>query len=69
VGLEGVRVPVSLWFGEQDRSMPAAHGRWLADAIPGAQLRLLPGEGHFSLLFGRHRETLDWLADQLRRDR
>jgi pimeloyl-ACP methyl ester carboxylesterase len=69
MGLEGVRVPVSLWFGEQDRSMPAAHGRWLADAIPGAQLRLLPGEGHFSLLFGRHREVLDWLADQLRRDR
>ena len=68
-GLEEVRVPVSLWFGEQDRSMPAAHGRWLADAIPGAQLRLLPGEGHFSLLFGRHREVLDWLADQLRRDR
>lgn len=69
VGLEGVRVPVSLWFGEQDWSMPAAHGRWLADAIPSAELRRFPDEGHFSLLFGRYREVIDWLAGQLRRDR
>jgi pimeloyl-ACP methyl ester carboxylesterase len=61
-GSGGVWVPVSLWFGEQDWSMPAAHGRWLAHAIPGAQLRLLPDEGHFSLLFGRYREVLDWHA-------
>ena len=63
-----MRVPVSLWFGERDRLMPAAHGSWLADAIPGAQLRLLPDEGHFSLIFRRYREVIDWLADQLRPD-
>jgi pimeloyl-ACP methyl ester carboxylesterase len=34
IDLGSVRVPVSLWFGEQDLAMPAAHGRWLADAIP-----------------------------------
>jgi pimeloyl-ACP methyl ester carboxylesterase len=49
--------------------MPAAHGRWLADAVPGAQLELLPDEGHFSLIFRRYREVIDWLADQLRPDR
>lgn len=68
IDLARVRVPVRLWFGEQDLAMPAAHGRWLADAIPGAQLRLLPDEGHFSLIFRRYREVIDWLADQLRPD-
>jgi pimeloyl-ACP methyl ester carboxylesterase len=68
IDLARVRVPVRLWFGEQDWSMPAAHGRWLADAIPGAELRLLPDEGHFSLIFRRYWEVIDWLADQLRPD-
>jgi pimeloyl-ACP methyl ester carboxylesterase len=69
VGLGSVRVPVRLWFGQEDWSMPAAHGRWLADAIPGAQLRLFPDEGHFSLIFQRYREVIDRLAGQLRGDR
>lgn len=69
IDLGRVRVPVRLWFGAQDWSMPAAHGRWLADAIPGAQLELFPDEGHFSLISRRYREVVDWLADQLRPDR
>jgi pimeloyl-ACP methyl ester carboxylesterase len=69
IDLRRVRVPVKLWFGAQDWSMPAAHGRWLADAIPGARLELFPDEGHFSLIFRRYREVVDWLADQLRPDR
>jgi pimeloyl-ACP methyl ester carboxylesterase len=66
IDLGSVRAPVRLWFGELDWSMPAAHGRWLADAIPGAELRMFPDEGHFSLQFGRYREVMDWLAGQLR---
>lgn len=69
VDLGRVRVPVTLWWGEQDRVIPAAHGRWLAGVIPGAELRLFPEDGHFSLQFGRDREVIGWLAGLLRRSR
>ena len=65
VDLAGIRVPVSLWSGEQDTDTPAGHARWLATAIPGAELRPFPEEGHLSLVYGREREVLDWLAQQL----
>jgi pimeloyl-ACP methyl ester carboxylesterase len=67
VRLASVRVPVSLWSGEQDSDTPTGHARWLATAIPGAELRLFPEDGHLSLIYGREREVLDWLAQQLHR--
>jgi pimeloyl-ACP methyl ester carboxylesterase len=45
-----IRTPVSLWQGEEDRMVPPAHGRWLAQAIPGAEAHVLAGEGHLSLV-------------------
>jgi hypothetical protein len=36
-----------------------------ATAIPGAELHLFSEEGHLSLDYGREREILDWLAQQL----
>jgi pimeloyl-ACP methyl ester carboxylesterase len=69
VALDMVRVPVAVWHGEQDLGVPAAHGRWLAGAIPGAELRLLADDGHVSLIFAREREVVGWLAEQLHRDR
>ena len=45
-----IAVPVSVWHGGQDRMVPFAHGRWLADHIPGAMARLHDDEGHISLL-------------------
>ena len=65
VDLAGVRVPVSLWSGEQDTDTPVGHARWLAAAIPGAELRLFPDDGHLSLVYGREREVLGWLARRL----
>ena len=44
-----IAVPVSVWQGAQDRMVPFAHGRWLAEAIPGARAHLYPDEGHISL--------------------
>jgi pimeloyl-ACP methyl ester carboxylesterase len=67
VALDKVRVPVAAWHGGQDLDVPATHGRWLAGAIPGAELRLLPDDGHVSLIFAREREVVGWLAEQLRR--
>jgi pimeloyl-ACP methyl ester carboxylesterase len=45
--LEALTPPVIVWQGEADGLVPANWGRRLADAIPGARLRLLPEEGHF----------------------
>jgi pimeloyl-ACP methyl ester carboxylesterase len=33
--LSAIRVPVQLWHGRSDTSVPPAHGRWLAERIPG----------------------------------
>jgi len=54
-------VPVTIWQGGQDRFVPFAHGRWLAEQIPGASPQL-PGEhGHLSLAIGSYGRVLDEL--------
>jgi pimeloyl-ACP methyl ester carboxylesterase len=61
VDLAAIRVPVRLVQGADDRMIPAAHGSALAAAIPGAELRLRPGQGHVSIL-DELPEALAWLA-------
>ncbi len=46
---EAIRAPVQLWHGDQDTVIPLGNGEYLASAIPGATLRLCPGEGHMLL--------------------
>jgi pimeloyl-ACP methyl ester carboxylesterase len=41
-----IAVPTTVWQGTRDGAIPAAWGERLAAVIPGAQLRLLEGEGH-----------------------
>ncbi|MFF5294235.1 alpha/beta fold hydrolase [Paractinoplanes globisporus] len=48
--LAGITVPLSLWQGDQDRMVPFEHGRWLAAHLPSAEVHLVPGEGHLSLI-------------------
>jgi pimeloyl-ACP methyl ester carboxylesterase len=48
--LAGITVPTSVHHGEADTTVPAEHARRYADAIPGAELHLHPGHGHFSIL-------------------
>ena len=45
-----IAIPVTVWQGDLDLMVPAAHGRWLADHIGGARLRSAPGHGHVSLI-------------------
>jgi len=50
IDLASIRVPVSIWQGDQDRMVPRDHGRWLGEHVAGAVTQLVPGEGHLSLM-------------------
>jgi pimeloyl-ACP methyl ester carboxylesterase len=56
-----ITVPVAVWYGEEDTLVPAQHGRWLAQAIPGAEVVTLDG-GHFAI-YERTGELLAWLTE------
>jgi len=45
-GLGAVTVPACVVAGQGDRLLPPAMARRLAEAIPGAGLRIVPGAGH-----------------------
>lgn len=53
--LEEIRIPTLVLAGKRDL-IKEAHTRMIADAIPGAQLKLLPGEGHGSYIV--HKEKV-----------
>lgn len=50
--LDAIKVPVTIWQGDQDAMVPFGHGQWLASHIPAVRARLVGGEGHLSLLAG-----------------
>jgi pimeloyl-ACP methyl ester carboxylesterase len=56
-----IKSPVTLWQGDADLMVPFAHGRWLADTIPGVDANLLAGEGHISIAVGEPDRLLDAL--------
>jgi pimeloyl-ACP methyl ester carboxylesterase len=60
-----IHVPVFLWQGEQDLMVPPAHGHWLAETLPSCQARLLPQDGHLTLILKRSGEILADLAAAL----
>ena len=45
-----IAAPVTIWQGDLDLMVPAAHGRGLAARMPHARTRLAPGHGHISLV-------------------
>jgi pimeloyl-ACP methyl ester carboxylesterase len=53
-----LRVPVHLWHGTVDETVPFAMGEHLAEAIPGARFTRFEGEGHH-LLYRYWQEILD----------
>jgi pimeloyl-ACP methyl ester carboxylesterase len=58
--LRDIRVPVKIWHGRQDRSVPVQHGQWLAANIPGAEADISDRDGH-QTMHGRIGEIHDWL--------
>jgi len=51
--LGSIKAPTSIHHGDMDTTVPPQHARLYAEAIPGAQLHLYPGHGHFSILAAR----------------
>jgi pimeloyl-ACP methyl ester carboxylesterase len=45
-----ITCPVIVAHGEDDQLVPIAHSRHTASMIPGAELRIIPGVGHLSLI-------------------
>jgi pimeloyl-ACP methyl ester carboxylesterase len=59
--LSGIRVPVLLLQGIHDLMVPPAHGRWLAERIPGVEAEISETEGHLTLLAHRIPDVHAWL--------
>lgn len=49
ISWSSLSVPIDLWQGEADRTVPTSHARWYAARLPRCQARFLPDEGHYSL--------------------
>jgi pimeloyl-ACP methyl ester carboxylesterase len=60
--LSEIRVPALLWQGVQDKMVPVAHARWLADRIPGVEAHISEEDGHLSITVSRLGEIYDWVA-------
>ena len=61
--LEELSVPVFLWHGTEDPTVPAAVGRLMADRISDCRAWFLEGEGHL-LVHARAEEILRTLASE-----
>jgi pimeloyl-ACP methyl ester carboxylesterase len=59
--LRDVHVPIRLWHGDDDPSVPVAMGRYVARELPSCEALFYPGEGHH-LLFDRWQEILADMA-------
>lgn len=60
-GVGEIACPVLDVHGSDDAVVPAAHGVWLAEHAPTAELWLTPGDGHLSVM--RHAaDALRWLG-------
>ena len=65
--LSRVQAPTLVMHGDRDRLLPPENADTLASLIPGAQLRLVPGAGHFyPMNVAGHAagEVLEWMAAQ-----
>ena len=55
-----IAVPFHFWHGDADTVVPLEHGEHLAGLLPGAELRVRPGESHLGGLAASS-EVLDAL--------
>ena len=66
VDLMQVTQPVLLLHDCQNRVVPSSHSEWLARRCPSAELRLLPDDGHISVL-NSSAVAMHWLQEHAER--
>ncbi|MEW8658526.1 MAG: alpha/beta hydrolase [Candidatus Thiodiazotropha endolucinida] len=44
-----ITIPIQLWHGTADKTVPILHGLTLAERLPECEMHIVDGEGHFSL--------------------
>jgi pimeloyl-ACP methyl ester carboxylesterase len=64
VDLSTITAPARFWYGEQD---VVANGAWLKTQIPHAELLVLPGHGHLSVLYRQWDALVSALVPEDRR--
>jgi pimeloyl-ACP methyl ester carboxylesterase len=63
-GFASIAAPITVWQGDLDLMVPAAHGAWLARHLPSAVARAAPSHGHLSLVTTFRTEIVDALLAQ-----
>lgn len=63
--LTKISIPVKIFHGHDDHSVPMNHGRWLAANIPGAESDFGRTDGHFTVIARRIGDVHTWLAESL----
>jgi pimeloyl-ACP methyl ester carboxylesterase len=63
IPMDEIAPRVQIWHGMDDGTVPVSHSRWYAQHLPHGDLRLFPGEGHFSLPLRYAAEILQGLMD------
>ena len=58
-----VTAPALIMHGTDDRMVPSSHAEWIAAHCPAAELRLVPDEGHVSVLNSAS-DALAWLHER-----
>ena len=62
VRLEDIGVPVWVWHGQEDRNVPPAMARFVAEQIPGSRTMFYRAEGHLSTFVNHVGEILGALG-------
>jgi pimeloyl-ACP methyl ester carboxylesterase len=57
-----IDLPIRIWHGQADGTVPIAHARWYSEQLPNASLTELPGEGHYSVPFRYCQQILSELS-------
>jgi len=61
--LRDLHVPIRFWHGDADGIVPLSHGEFQAAMVPGADLVVCPGGGHFAgFILGQ--QVFDWIGEQ-----
>ena len=65
--LEDIHIPVNIWHGDTDASIPLSMAKQIAKTIPNCNLKVIPKEGHF-LFFKYWQEILNNILTELTGD-